>query len=166
MLGGWRVAGLVTYASGPPLGFYSTNYYWYPLWAATYVNYNLNGYNGSLFNGDKFQQPTGSTPPSADQYFPSTIATNPDFGHFGTGPARIDAIRGFGIANENVSLMKNTAFGSDGRYRLQFRVEFYNIFNRHTFAQPITDLSSPNFGYVTGVSSTPRQGQFGVRFEF
>jgi outer membrane receptor for Fe3+-dicitrate len=109
---------------------------------------------------------TGSAIPAGNQYFPSTMATNPDFGHFRTGPARIGAIRGFGIANENVSLIKNTAFGNDGRYKLQLRVEFYNIFNRHTFAQPDTQLNSPTFGYVTGVNSTPRQGQSGVRFEF
>jgi hypothetical protein len=34
-------------------------------------------------------------------------------------------MRGFGIASKNVSLLKNTVFGSQGRYRLQFRVEFY-----------------------------------------
>ena len=44
LVSGWRAAGLVMYASGPPLTFYSSNYYYYPLWAATYVNYNLSGY--------------------------------------------------------------------------------------------------------------------------
>ena len=83
-----------------------------------------------------------------------------------SGPPRLDALRGFGITSENVSLLKNTSFGHEGRYKLQFRVEFYNLFNRHTFANPITDLTSPEFGFVPGVSSTPRNGQFGVRFEF
>ncbi len=167
IIGGWRVSGLMNYATGAPLGFYSTNYYWYPLWAATYVNYNLAGYGGSKFNGDNFQVITDSShPPAADQYFPSTAATNPAYGQFGTGPARISAIRGFGIADENVGLMKNTAFGPEGRFRLQLRLEFYNIFNRHSFNNPDTNLNSPTFGYVTSVSSTPRNGQFGARFEF
>jgi len=56
----------------------------------------------------------------------------------------VDALRGFGITSENVSLLKNTSFGHEGRYKLQFRVEFYNLFNRHTFANPITDLTSPS----------------------
>lgn len=167
LVGGWRVSGLVMYASGPPLGFSSTNYYYWPLWAETYVNYNLTGYHGSMFNQGNFQQPTGSNQaPAADQYFPSTVAANPAYGQLGNGPARIDALRGFGIATENVSLMKNTSFGAEGRYKLQLRLEFYNIFNRHTFNQPDTNLSSPTFGYVTGVNSSPRNGQFGARFEF
>jgi hypothetical protein len=45
-------------------------------------------------------------------------------------------------------------------------VEFYNIFNRHSFANPNTNLSSPMFGFVPGVNSAPRTGQFGLRFEF
>ena len=165
--GGWRIAGLVMYASGPPLTFYSSNYYYYPLWAATYVNYDLSGYHGSTFNTGNFQQPTGSNQtPGADQYFPASVATNPTYGQLGSGPARIGGLRGFGVASENISLMKNTSFGADGRYKLQLRLEFYNLFNRHTFVQPNTDLSSSMFGYVTGVSSSPRNGQFGARFEF
>ncbi len=105
-------------------------------------------------------------PPAADQYFPASVAANPAYGEFGTGTSRLDALRGFGTISENVSLLKNTSFGPDGRYQLQLRLEFYNIFNRHSFVQPDTNLSSPTFGYVTGVSSTPRNGQFGLRFEF
>ena len=144
LISGWRVSGLVTYASGLPLSFYSSNYYYYPLWAATYVNYNLSGYNGSQFNSGNFQNVSNSSnPPAADRYFPATVASNPAYGDFGSGPPRVDALRGFGITSENVSLLKNTSFGHEGRYKLQFRVEFYNLFNRHTFANPITDLTSP-----------------------
>jgi hypothetical protein len=167
LINGWRVSGLVMYASGAPLGFSSSNYYWYPLWSTTYVDYNLAGYSGSQFHSGGFQNVSDTNaPPAGNQYFPKTIAKNPAYGEFGTGPTRVDAIRGFGIENENVSLMKNTYLGAEGRYKLQFRVEFYNIFNRHTFINPITDLNSPEFGYVPGVSSTPRAGQFGLRFEF
>jgi hypothetical protein len=164
---GWRFSGLVLYASGQPLTFYSTNYYNYPAWAATYVNYNLAGYNGSQFDRSKFQQPTASNPtPAGDLYFPKTVAVNPAYGDLGKGPARIDALRGPGIKSENVSLIKNTSFGRDGRFRLQIRAEFYNIFNRHNFNNPDTNLSSPTFGYITSVQAGPRTGQFGARFEF
>ncbi len=167
LVGGWRVSGLVLYASGQPLGFTSTNYYGYPAWATTYVNYNLAGYHGSQFDGSKFQQPTADNPtPAGNLYFPATIATNPAYGQLGSGPARIDAIRGPGIKSENVSLIKNTAFGRDGRFRLQIRAEFYNVFNRHAFGNPDTNLSSPTFGYITNVQAGQRTGQFGARFEF
>lgn len=167
LVSGWRLSGLVLYASGAPLSFSSSNYYYYPLWATTYVNYNLGGYNGSQFNAQNFTPPTASDPaPAGDLYFPNTVAANPNYGELGTGPARIDALRGFGIKSEDASLMKNTLFGPEGRFKLQLRVEFYNIFNRHTFNNPDTSLTSPTFGLVTGVNSLPRQGQFGVRFEW
>ncbi len=169
LVSGWRLSGLVRYASGAPLSFSSSNYYYYPLWATTYVDYNLAGYKGSQFNPANFNLPTASNAaPSGDLYFPKTVAVNPPYGDLGTGPARIDALRGFGIKNEDASLMKNTYFGPEGRFRLQLRVEFYNIFNRHTFSNPDTSLNDLNttFGYVTGVNSLPRQGQFGIRFEW
>ena len=166
LAGGWHVAGLLTYASGSPLSFSSSNYYWYPLWAGTNVNYNLNGYGGKRFEASNFQVVTDTkNPPAGNQYFPTTIATNPAYGDFGSGPARIGELRGFGIETENASLLKDTSF-REGRYLLQLRVEFYNIFNRHTFANPNTNLSSPMFGFVPGVSSSPRTGQFGLRFQF
>ena len=167
LVSGWRLSEISLYASGKPLTFHSSNYYYYPAWAATYVNYNLSGYSGSEFNKSSFQVPTGSNPtPSSDLYFPASVVANPHYGQLGTGPARVGALRTFGTESENASLMKNTAFGAEGRYRLQLRVEFYNIFNRHTFSDPVTNLSSPQLGYVLGVNSLPRQGQFGARFEW
>ena len=75
-------------------------------------------------------------------------------------------MRGFGIKNEDVSLAKNFRFGADGRFDLSVRIEFYNLLNRTTFANPNTSVGSPQFGYVTGANSRPRQGQFGARFQW
>ena len=56
---GWTLSGMVTYASGSPLSFYSPNIYnYYPGWAAIYVNYNLGGYHGSTFDPGNFTPPT------------------------------------------------------------------------------------------------------------
>jgi len=167
LVSGWTVSGLMLYATGQPLTFYSSNYYYYPAWAATYANYDLSGYTGNKFNPSSFVPITDSQhPPAANLYFPSSVATNPVYGQLGTGPSRIDALRGPGMASENASLLKYFRFGHDGRYALSVRVEFYNIFNRHAFANPNTDLSSAEFGYIPGVSSAPRMGQFGARFQW
>ena len=61
--------------------------------------------------------------------------------------------------------------GSDGQYQLSMRVEFYNLFNRHYYAingcgGTQTNIGDGNFAAVTGVNSTQRTGQFGVRFTF
>jgi hypothetical protein len=166
LVGGWQLSSLLLYTSGQPLRFLSNNYYG-PGWNSTYVNYDLTSYSGSKFNAGNFTPSTGDNPtPAGNLYFPKSVASNPTYGELGQGPSRVNALRGFGTANENVGLLKNFRFGSDGRYALTFRVEFYNLFNRHNFANPNTDIGSDQFGYVTGISSSPRQGQFGARFEW
>ena len=68
-------------------------------------------------------------------------------------------------------MLKNFAMGSEGQYRLSFRTEFYNIFNRHYYyingcAGSRSSIDADNFGEILGILSSPRQGQFGIRFEF
>ena len=166
MASGWTLSGLVTYASGPPLSFYSPNIYdYYPGWAAVYVNYNLADYKSRSFHPGDFAPPSGtSPPPGGDSYFPASVVSNPADGELGHGPSRISALRGFGMKSENASLLKYFRFGRDGRCALSIRLEFYNLFNRNTFANPNTTVGSPWFGYVTGSNDSPRQGQFGARF--
>jgi len=57
--------------------------------------------------------------------------------------------------------------------QLQFRGEFFNVFNRAQYGQPLSDLSASTFGQiVTTVNTgpvgtgTPRQMQFGLTLEF
>lgn len=167
LVGGWTLTGIVRYTSGKPLQFYSSNYYGWADWAATYTNLNLAGYHGSQFDASKYTPPTEANPAAAGNlYFPASVAVDPPYGQLGTGPARVSALRGFGSAKEDVSVMKTFSMGEDGRYRLSFRAEFYNIFNRHQFSDPETRLNSNAFGYVLGINSDPRQGQFGARFEW
>jgi hypothetical protein len=168
LVSNWTLSGLVLYASGQPLTFYSSNYYWYPLWSATYLDFNLTGYNGSQFHQSTFVPPSsGNAAPAGDQYFPASIASNPSYGDLGTGKARMDALRGFGSANENVSILKYLYFGAEHRYALSLRVEFYNVFNRHTFANPDSNIADgARFGKVLGLAGAPRTGQFGLRFTF
>ena len=72
--------------------------------------------------------------------------------------------RGFGFAEEQMAVLKNIRINE--RMRAQFRAEFYNIFNRHFFDRPDTNIASPTFGQVINLTGSPRQGQLGVRFEF
>jgi hypothetical protein len=165
---GWTLSGLVTFASGAPLSFYSPNIYnYYPGWGAIYVNYNLGGHKGGSFDPGTFTPPTSANPaPEGNSYFPASMVSNPPDGQLGAGPSRISALRGFGMKSENASLLKYFRFGPGERYALSVRVEFYNLFNRNTFANPNTSLGSSQFGYVTGSNDTPRHGQFGARFQW
>jgi hypothetical protein len=167
LVGGWNISSIVLYASGKPLSFYSSNYYGWANWAGTYVNYDLTGYHGSQFNRGSYVPPDSANPnPAGNRYFPVTVAADPTYGQLGNGPARIGELRGFGMTNEDISLSKRFIFGPSERFRLAFRADFYNIFNRHQFTDPVTTTNSEAFGLVQGISSDPRKGQFGVRFEW
>ena len=49
---------------------------------------------------------------------------------------------------------------------LEFRADLINAFNRSGLANPITDLSNPNFGRIFGVASGPRRIQLSLRATF
>ena len=82
----------------------------------------------------------------------------------GNGPGRVEDLRGFGGAYEDLGILKDITFG---RFSAQVKFEMINVFNRHYFADPETNLGSPYFGQVTGMGwQSPRQGQIGLRFDW
>ena len=55
------------------------------------------------------------------------------------------------------------------RLNLQFRSEFYNVLNRHKYANPGSNTASPgDFGKILNVDAAvqPRTIQFAVKLEF
>jgi hypothetical protein len=91
--------------------------------------------------------------------------SNPTFGQLGNSPSVFSNWRGWAAPQESASLLKKTHFGSDKRYTMTLRAEFFNLFNRHYWNNPNTSFSSAYFGHVTGVSGN-RTGQLGARFEW
>jgi hypothetical protein len=66
-----------------------------------------------------------------------------------------------------MGLSKNMRFSDD--MGLQFRAEFFNIFNQVNFANPSTTVNSASFGRITGTHANqgdPRIMQFGLKFVF
>jgi hypothetical protein len=52
------------------------------------------------------------------------------------------------------------------RLRLQFRSEFFNIFNHANFGLPNNDVQSASFGVITGTATAPREIQFALKLNF
>jgi hypothetical protein len=169
IVSGWTVTGLVRYNTGQPFQVGASNPYW-PLWGDIYPQFNLAGFT-SPSNPRRFVPvPVGGTPPPGNFYLPQSIASNPAAGVLPPSPDT-SALRCPGQANENTSLLKNFVMGSDGQYRLSFRTEFYNLFNRHYYniqgcAGSRAAIGAANFGQILGVSDGPRTGQFAIRFDF
>jgi hypothetical protein len=174
IVGGWTVTGLVTYNSGQPFRVGAANNYW-PLWGNIFPEFNLSGYSGPL-GTDKFVPLPVNFDPNVDQipagnfFMPKNVASNPPAGVLPPSP-NTSALRCPGQANENASLLKDFRMGPDGQYRLSFRTEFYNLFNRHYYNingcyGTSASIGASNFGQILNVTDGPRQGQFAIRFEF
>ncbi len=104
-----------------------------------------------FFNTDAFLQiPTS---PQTGQL------CNPRFGNAGRNIVEAD-----GIVSFDFSLIKNIEV--DERVTVQFRSEFFNIFNNVNFQVPVNDISSPGFGQVLETTTTSRQIQFALKILF
>ena len=74
-----------------------------------------------------------------------------------------NTFRGPGSANVDFSLFKEVKFSE--RFGVQFRAEFFNLFNRVNLFPPDSNLASGLFGLSTSAAD-PRVIQFGLRFNY
>jgi hypothetical protein len=156
---GWQVSGIVTLRSGVPftpvLGFdrararpRSGGAGQRPNWAPGFDRDNV------ILGGHV-------------RYFDPNAFTLPDAGFF--GDVGRNALEGPGYASWDMAVFKNLRF--NGKYRLQFRVEAFNVLNRANFALPAATVFNSagrveNAGEITGIVGTARQLQLGLKLEF
>jgi hypothetical protein len=105
------------------------------------------------------------------QWFNSSCFAAPADFTFGDEPRVDPRLRSDAINNFDVALFKRTRFPSSERLALEFRTEFFNVFNRAQFAAPNTVCcrpNNPNFGVITATApgTNPRLVQFGLKFLF
>jgi hypothetical protein len=147
---GWQLAAIVQIQSGSPVNIVTSNS-------------TVNGIANTL-------RPNVSGPiatiGSVDEWFDTSVFTAvPRFGNLGR-----NVVIGPGFSNTDLSVIKNTRFGED--LRLQFRAEFFDLFNHANFGPPGTVVGTPAFGQITstrfptGESGSSRQIQFAVKLNF
>jgi hypothetical protein len=90
------------------------------------------------------------------------VVNNPSLATYGTLPRNY--LRGPGYINFDLALSKTTALIGD-RTKLEFRAEFFNIFNHANFLNPDTNINSGQFGQVTSTHD-PRIIQLALRLSF
>jgi hypothetical protein len=88
-----------------------------------------------------------------------TIGNGRGFGNMGGG-----ALLGPGQVNFDVSLTK--FFTIHENQRLQFRSEFFNLFNHAQFANPSVAANQATFGQITSTSVSPRVIQLALKYSF
>ena len=152
VLGGWQVSGIITAADGNP------------------VNLVVSGDQARL----RLSRPAEQSPnlkPGADNdpflgdprqfWSPDSFERAPvgTLGNLGRNTATTP-----GMANFDFSLMKN--FNVAEEASVQFRAEFFNIFNRTNFGVPTRTTTSSSFGRIRSTNTTSRQIQLGLKVLF
>ncbi|HEX7334215.1 MAG TPA: TonB-dependent receptor [Pyrinomonadaceae bacterium] len=147
LLDGWQLAAIVQLQSGSPINIVTSN---------STVNGIANtlrpDVNGPIAITDK-----------VEKWFDTTVFTAvPRFGNLGR-----NVVIGPGFSNTDFAVIKNTKVGET--LRVQFRAEFFDLFNHANLGAPGTVVGTPAFGQITstrfptGESGSSRQIQFAVK---
>jgi Carboxypeptidase regulatory-like domain/TonB dependent receptor-like, beta-barrel len=156
LVSGWGIDGITTFQSG------------FPLKLGTAVNLTNSFGGGSRPNvvpGCNAVLSTSATS-RLNGWFNTSCFTQPAAFTFGNEPRVDPHLKTQGVNNFDFAMFKSTSFGSGERYSVQFRAEFFNLFNRPQFAAPGGTLGSSSFGVVTSQVNDPRLVQFALKFRF
>jgi len=174
VLGGWQVSGVTTLETGTPFNITEP------------TDRSLTGAGSDRpdFTGTEvvFQDPrnTNTSNGGPNRSFngtgggSSTAAANPFFRRVGSGTSKALGGGRFGSLGRNVfhgpgdiifdfTMMKRTRIGENKI--IEFRSEFFNLFNHANFGNPNGNIGSANFGRIT-TTRDPRLIQFALKFSF
>jgi outer membrane receptor protein involved in Fe transport len=163
-------------AAGKILGGWQTNYNvalqsGFPFTVGAQSDYNGDGIrsdrpdtpafgNHYSFKNTDFLAGSG---PGGESVFQSLLGQFPHPASGTDGNLGRNTFHGPGMATVDFSLFKKIPMAE--RYSMEFRAEFFNLFNRVNLYQPIANLTSANFG-LSQQAFDPRVIQFGLRFAF
>lgn len=153
LIGGWQTTGIATLESGGPL----------TITAGTDQSQTaLGGDRGVLLDPSAVYSSTScGTKAYCKGWLNRSAFAPPAVGTFGNpGKGRF---RGPGTFNWDMGAAKD--FPIKDRFTLQFRGEFFNVFNHVNPSNPNTTLSSATFGQITGAGD-PRIGQLALKLKF
>lgn len=162
---GWQISGFAQAQSGAPYSIFSAEGEGRSASALLSLN---NGPGGIYRLG--FGRPDlapGATLGDLTSTGDNTVAFDPAFlasplGSFGNLPR--NALRADMQKRFDVALSKSTRITE--RWRIEFRTEFFNIFNSVNFALPVNDLQDGSVGDIENTIGGPRVIQFGLRLVF
>ncbi len=163
LVGGWQLSGLWFQTTELPAGV--NNGYNWP------TNWNVNGW-ATPVSAVPAAKKTKNAPAVAGKGGPNLFADPKaalaayDYTLPGESGQR-NGLRSDGYMNVDMGLGKRVALPYAEHHSLQFRWEVFNVFNTIRFDGLSTGLESPgSFGKFSGQRTSPRQMQFGLRYEF
>jgi hypothetical protein len=161
VISGWGLNGISTWQTGFPLQIGGPD-----------LSNSFGGFSRMVSTG-KSAGLSGRAETRLNEWFDTSQFLLPQPFTFGDISRSLPNVRGPGINNFDFALFKNTNFGPENRLGVQFRTEFFNLFNRVQFGAPDTGCCSPtvggnnsHFGQITSTANFPRLMQFALRFVF
>ena len=162
---GWQVNGIYTAQSGRPISVATNtnltgNFTQITDVYGTFVSNAVPNNNG--------QSAKLTTAPSErlNRWFDIGTFSQPAAFTYGTSPRSLPDVRADGLNNLDFSLFKNSPFGKDGRYNMQFRAELFNAANHVQFGFPAALFGNATFGVVSSQGNNPRQIQLALKLQF
>lgn len=152
VLGHWQMQGIVRLTSGPPVNV-----------ILSLDNANI-GMRRNQQRPNLVGDPHSGITPGPDEWFNTAAFELPPQFTFGNAGRHI--VRADGRANVDFSLFKSFLIPPIGEQgRLEFRAEFFNLFNHQDFARPNGSFGTGNFGRVFSTTN-PRDIQFALKLYF
>jgi hypothetical protein len=168
VFGGWQISGITTAQGGAPFTIYNGS--------ADFSGFNQFFDRPDIVGTGRLTQDNGNIDAAFDK---SYFSAAPPAGRVGTSGR--DQWYGPGLVNFDFAAAKKFALGGE-RLQLQFRADFFNLFNHTNFSNPVTNQSNANFGKITStvgsavatavgttaglVGGGPRVIQFSLRLQF
>jgi hypothetical protein len=152
VLGGWSLTGVTTLQSGSAVTAYSGQ---------------NRAFDGNICAGDEMhpdqvgaiEREHSSRDDMIANYFNRDAFALPGIGTYGTAGRGI--FSGPALANTDLAILKD--FSLTEVLRLQLRGEFFNLFNNANFNNPVADMTSAQYGRITGARAG-RTVQVGAKF--
>ncbi len=154
VVGGWQTYGIVSLQTGRP----------FTVALLGEIDWTNTGRANLGFGNNDRPDLVGDAKlddPTVERWFNTNAFAFPLPGSFGNSGRNV--VDGPGFQNVNFSVVKNTLLNED--LNLQFRAEFFNLFNHPNFDLPDNFVGSPTFGRIISAQS-PRHIQFGVKLIF
>jgi len=153
-LNSWSISGIVTLQSGTPISIFGRADAFVATRADLVPGRTL---ESAIKSGDVADRWKAYFDPSA---FMQPPLFTPDWGQLGRniirGPKQIDT---------DLSIMKSIPVTES--QKVEFRAEFFNLFNNVNFANPVSIIyPSSNFGSIVSTTTGPRVVQFALKYNF
>jgi hypothetical protein len=141
----WQFSGIVSARSGD--------------WLT--VTTGVTGFNGNASRVDQVSDEVYGDK-TLNNYLNRAAFANPAPGTFGNHER--NSIKGPGAWKADLAVSRLFSWGVAQKVELRF--ETFNLFNTFNWGNPVTNLSSGNFGRIQSISGDPRILQFGIKYAF